>query len=202
MLYSTSKVKPARGGPSLLAAAQIRDNQPMRTPTVKRSSGSSTRLPIRVTVLSVTMASLLGLVGRLRPLGDCWQAWGGHLLGPPAWWAQVLARPGRPVSPGRLDDGRVKGRRRRSRRDAELLRSALDADGGQVAAHRAGNRPVRVRVQGPRTRRRRRGRSSPVTLPRVRIRHPGLPALVPTTLGLYRGREGRDHTDVARLEVL
>src|SRR5512132_2196594 len=40
-------------------------------------------------------------------------------------------------------------------------RSALDAGGGQVAARPAGNRPVRVRVQGSRTRRRRRGRSLP-----------------------------------------
>ena len=69
--------------------------------------------------LDTGMAALLGLVGRLRPLGDCWQAWAAHLLGLPAWWAQVLARPGRPVSPGRLDDGRVKGGRRPSRRDAE-----------------------------------------------------------------------------------
>jgi hypothetical protein len=36
----------------------------------------------------------------------------------PAWRTQVLARPGRSVSPGRLDDGRVKGGRRSSRRDA------------------------------------------------------------------------------------
>jgi hypothetical protein len=58
--------------------------------------------------------------GSVRALGDYWAGLG--LLassGLPAWWAQVLARPGRPVSPGRLDDGRVKGRRRRSRRDAK-----------------------------------------------------------------------------------
>jgi len=30
----------------------------------------------------------------------------------------------------------------------EGTRSALDADGGQVAAHLAGNRPVRVRAAG------------------------------------------------------
>src|SRR5918994_5343174 len=42
-------------------------------------------------------------------------------------------------------------------------RSALDAGGGQVAARPAGNRPVRARAQGSRARRRRRGRSPPVT---------------------------------------
>ncbi|HXQ56384.1 MAG TPA: antibiotic biosynthesis monooxygenase [Actinomycetes bacterium] len=36
------------------------------------------------------MASLLGLVGHSRPLSGCWQAWAGHLLGLPVWWARVL----------------------------------------------------------------------------------------------------------------
>src|SRR5512132_2443667 len=62
MADSTSKVKPAREGPSLLAAAQIRDNQPMRTPTVHFSSGLSVRLPVMVTWVSA-MAALLGLAG-------------------------------------------------------------------------------------------------------------------------------------------
>ena len=50
---------------------------------------------------------------------------GGPLLvrhGPrllPAGRALLLARPGRPVSPGRLDDGRVKGGRRPVRRTAQ-----------------------------------------------------------------------------------
>jgi hypothetical protein len=52
-------------------------------------------------------------------------------VGSQGWSATVLAScllvglgsspaPGDRVSPGRLDDGRVKGRRRRSRRDAKL----------------------------------------------------------------------------------
>jgi hypothetical protein len=59
-----------------------------------------------------------------------------------------------------LDDGRSSV----AAGHPEGTRSALDPDGGQVAAHLAGNRPVRVRVQGSRTRRRRRGRSSPFPL--------------------------------------
>ena len=42
-------------------------------------------------------------------------------------------------------------------------RSALDPGGGQVPARPAGRRPVRVRAQACRTRRRRRGRSLPPT---------------------------------------
>jgi hypothetical protein len=61
MLDPTSKVKPSREGPSLLAAAQIGHNQPMRTPTVKVTSGSSVRLPVMVTWVSAIADALLGL---------------------------------------------------------------------------------------------------------------------------------------------
>src|SRR5215216_2083954 len=108
---------------------------------VKRSSGLSVRLPVMVTWVSA-MGALLGLVVLACCSVVVVVRWCAHasFLG---WWvsrcrrgvgvpelvrhgprlpagrALLLARPGRPVSPGRLDDGRVKGRRRRSRRDAE-----------------------------------------------------------------------------------
>jgi hypothetical protein len=69
---------------------------------------------------SLSRVMLPGLVGLSRPLETARRpsllTSSGCLPG----GLRSLARPGRPVSPGRLDGSQVKGRHRRSRRDAEF----------------------------------------------------------------------------------
>src|SRR5215207_10539078 len=82
--------------------------------------------------------------------------WGG------ACWSGSGPRP--PRATGSLRAASTPERSRdgpQGRASTQERAATLDRAGGEVAARPAGNRPVRVRVQGSRARRRRRGRSLP-----------------------------------------
>src|SRR5215211_5308244 len=159
---------------------------------VKATSGSSVRLPTMVTwvsgMLSPPRGSGLVLAGRARWWSG-WVAWSsflglgqqvpagvGSLGGPPrsaplACWSGAAPRPPRATgflraawttAGSRGAGGHPAGTRGTERSE---YRSALEADGGQVAARLAGNRPVRVRGSG-----------SPGAAPQARpVRAPRMP---------------------------
>src|SRR5829696_5651118 len=107
----------------------------------ERSSGSSVRLPIGVTVVVGGHGRPPEARGALASSGTCWQAWTAHLprlpascsSGPrPPWATGVSSRP---------DDGRSRGRRRPSTPFRDARHDGGPTPGGTALVGHSGLEP-------------------------------------------------------------